>query len=228
MQGSRARASAFDALLLATGAAGRLLPVPGRTVPGVFSPGGAQTVLKDQGAVIGRRVVFAGASPLLYLAALQYHAMGVNVAAVLDTTRFTEKLRAVPQLVGRAPAVLLRSLSYLARMRAGGVSMLHGVSALGIEGEAQVEGVHFRDAAALGFGLRAETQLLDLASTQLTFDETHRQWLPVADPDGRVALGLHAAGDAATSVAPRPRRSAGALRPSPCLPMAARACLTPR
>jgi NADPH-dependent 2,4-dienoyl-CoA reductase/sulfur reductase-like enzyme len=205
-QGSVARAMPYDALLLATGATDRLLPVPGWTLPGVFSLGAAQTVLKDQGAVIGRRVVFAGASPLLYLAALQYRAMGIEIAAVLDTTRFAEKLRAAPQLAGTAPRMLLRGLSHMARLRAAGVPIHHGVTALAIEGEAQATGVRFRDAGgasqaiacdavALGFGLRAETQLADLAGATLEFDATHRQWLPVADPDGRLAPGIYAAGD---------------------------------
>ncbi|WP_426955632.1 FAD-dependent oxidoreductase [Muricoccus radiodurans] len=196
----------YDALLLATGATDRLLPLPGWTIPGVFSLGGAQTLLKDQGAAIGRRVVFAGASPLLYLAALQYRRMGVEVAAVLDTTRFAEKLRAMPALARTAPRTLSRGLGYMAKLRAGGVPILHGISALAVEGTARAEGVRFRDASgaeqriacdavALGFGLRAETQLADLAGAALRFDPDFRQWLPAADAEGRCGPGLYAAGD---------------------------------
>jgi NADPH-dependent 2,4-dienoyl-CoA reductase/sulfur reductase-like enzyme len=205
----QARTIRYDALLLATGATDRLLPVPGWTIPGVFSLGGAQTLLKDQGAVIGRRVVLAGASPLLYLAALQYRAVGIEVAAVLDTTRFMEKLRAMPELLQAAPRTLAHGLSYMARLRAGGVPVLHGVAALAVEGAERVEAVRFRDAAgterridcdavALGFGLRAETQLADLAGATLHFDPDFRQWLPEADADGRCAPGLYAAGDGCT------------------------------
>lgn len=201
-----ARTVRYEAMLLATGATDRLLPVPGWTIPGVFSLGGAQTLLKDQGAAIGRRVVFAGASPLLYLAALQYHVMGVEVAAVLDTTRFAEKLRATPALARTAPRTLARGLSYMARLRASRVPVLHGVSALAVEGAKRAEALRFRDAGgaerripcdavALGFGLRAETQLADLAGAPLRFDPDFRQWLPATDADGRCALGLYAAGD---------------------------------
>ncbi|WP_291296824.1 FAD/NAD(P)-binding oxidoreductase [Elioraea sp.] len=205
----RIRPLRYGALLLATGATDRLLPVPGWTLPGVFSLGGAQTLLKDQGALIGRRVVFAGASPLLYLAALQYKAMGATVVAVLDTTALPEKLRATPALAAAAPRVLARGLSYMARLRAGGVAIFHGVTALGIEGQDYAERVRFRcsrgaehdlavDAVALGFGLRAETQLLDLAGVPLAFDVDFRQWLPIVDGDGRAAPGLYAAGDGCT------------------------------
>src|SRR5262249_7231370 len=55
------------------------------------------------------------------------------------------------------------------------------------------------DAVALGFGLKPETQLADLAGCRFGFDETSRQWLPLTDGDGR-ALGVAAiylAGDGA-------------------------------
>jgi len=198
-----------DALLLATGATDRLLPVPGWTLPGVFSLGGAQVLLKDQGAAIGRRVVFAGASPLLYLAALQYRAMGVEVAAVLDTTRLAEKLGALPGLASSAPGILARGLSYMARLRAAGVPMLHGVTGLAIEGEGRAEAMRFSDAGgaqrriacdavALGFGLRPETHLADLAGAALRFDPVFRLWVPATDEDGRCRPGLYAAGDGAS------------------------------
>lgn len=205
-EGARITTLRPAALLLATGATDRLLPVPGWTLPGVFSLGGAQVLLKDQGAAIGRRVVFAGASPLLYLAALQYRAMGVEVAAVLDTTRFAAKLRALPGLARSGPRILARGLSYMARLRAAGVPILHGVTALAVEGEARAEAIRFTDhggaerriacdAVALGFGLRPETQLADLAGATLRFDPTFRQWLPATDADGRCGPGLYAAGD---------------------------------
>lgn len=205
-EGARITTLRTDLLLLATGATDRLLPVPGWTLPGVFSLGGAQVLLKDQGAAIGRSVVFAGASPLLYLAALQYRAMGVEVAAVLDTTRLGAKLRALPGLARSAPGTLARGLSYIARLRAAGVPILHGARALAIEGAARVEAVRVSDAGgterriacdavALGFGLRPETQLAELAGAGLSFDPAFRTWLPTTDADGRCGPGLYAAGD---------------------------------
>jgi NADPH-dependent 2,4-dienoyl-CoA reductase/sulfur reductase-like enzyme len=91
VRGSVAEAHGLDALILATGATDRLLPVAGWTLPGVYSLGGAQTLLKDQGCAIGRAVVFCGSSPLLYLAALQYSLAGAHVVAILDTTPLAAK-----------------------------------------------------------------------------------------------------------------------------------------
>lgn len=205
----RGAALRYDALILATGATDRMLPVPGWTLPGVYTLGAAQTLLKDQGATIGRRVAFVGASPLLYLAALQHHALGVNVAAVLDTTGAVAKARAVLALAGSDAHTFLRGLGYMARLWRGGVPMHLGATDFFIEGEERVTGLRIRsasgreqrvecDAVALGFGLRSEIQLAELAGSALRFDPVFRQWLPEADIDGRAGGGLYVAGDGAT------------------------------
>lgn len=207
LEAGRVTALRFDALLLATGATDRLMPVPGWTTPGVFSLGGAQTLLKDQGATIGARVVFAGASPLLYLAALQYRAAGAEVAAVLDTTPFAAKRAALPVLARAAPRLVGEGIAMLARLRHAGIAVHHGVEDLVVEGDEWVEAVRFRvggrrhrvgcDALALGFGLRPETQLADLAGVPLRYDADFRDWFPQADADGRCAPRLYVAGDGA-------------------------------
>ncbi len=64
MKDSAAATVGFDAIILATGAADRTLPIKGWTLPGVFTLGGAQVLLKEHGCLIGRRIVFCGRSPL--------------------------------------------------------------------------------------------------------------------------------------------------------------------
>ena len=85
----------FDALILATGATDRLLPIRGWTQPGCYSLGVAQIALKAQACAIGRKPVFLGTGPLLYLVAYQYAKAGVSPAAVLDTSAFAA--RAIPK-----------------------------------------------------------------------------------------------------------------------------------
>src|ERR1700739_4681865 len=53
------------AVVVATGAYDRQLPVPGWTLPGVMSAGAAQALLKGSAVVAGRRVVVAGSGPFL-------------------------------------------------------------------------------------------------------------------------------------------------------------------
>lgn len=88
LHAGRQRAVPYSHLLIATGATDRVLPFPGWTLPGVYTLGAAQIALKSQGCAIGRRVVFAGTGPLLYLVAYQYAKAGAQVEAVLDTNPF--------------------------------------------------------------------------------------------------------------------------------------------
>jgi len=198
----------FDALILATGATDRVLPIPGWTLPGVFTLGGAQVLLKEHGCLIGRCILFCGSSPLLYLAAKQYCAMGAEIAAVLDTTPFGAKVGAALELLS-APQIFVRGLGYMNGLRRAGVPVHHGVKLDAFEGTGGVERVRFRDrngreiviacdAVAYGFGLKPETQLADLAGIEFRYDAGFRQWLPHADGDGRCASGVFVAGDGAT------------------------------
>jgi NADPH-dependent 2,4-dienoyl-CoA reductase/sulfur reductase-like enzyme len=159
----------FDALILATGATDRLLPIKGWTLPGCYSMGAAQIALKAQACAIGRRVVFLGTGPLLYLVSYQYAKAGVEVAAVLDTSPAGGQLGALPHLASR-PALLAKGLYYRAQLMARGVTVHNGVVPLEIEGPESVAAVRFRDgggqdqqiacdAVGMGFHLRSETQL---------------------------------------------------------------------
>ena len=208
LRGGVADAIAFDALILAPGATDRVLPIAGWTLPGVFTLGGAQVLLKEHGCLIGRRVVFCGSSPLLYLAAKQYRAMGAEIAAVLDTTPFSAKVVATPDLL-MTPLTFARGLGYIKSLRRAGVPVHHGIRLRSFEGNVGVEAMRFQDrrgkevvlscdAVAYGFGLKPETQLAELAGARLRYDGTCRQWLPDYDPDGRCGGHLYVAGDGAT------------------------------
>ena len=212
---------AFDALILATGATDRVLPIPGWTLPGAFTLGGAQVLLKEHGCLIGHRVVLCGSSPLLYLAARQYRAMGAEIMAVLDTTSFAAKVGAAPDLLA-APQTFMRGLGYMNALRRAGVPIHHGVTLTAFEGTNGTERVRFRehngrevvvdcDAVAYGFGLKPETQLADLAGIEFRYDATFRQWLPLADADGRCGSGVYVAGDGATIGGARAAALSGAL-----------------
>lgn len=194
----------YDVLVLATGATDRAAPTPGWTLPGVFALGGAQALLKDQGCLIGRRIAFVGSSPLLYLAALQALRVGGEVAAVIDTSRFVEKVRALPDMLA-APSILFDGLRYMYALRRRGVQIFHGALATAFEGDRHVAAVRFHvgakaeriacDAVAYGHGLRPETQLAELAGCSFRFDPIHRTHIADADIDGRAGRGVYIAGD---------------------------------
>ena len=200
IQGNVAATVDFDAIILATGATDRTLPIDGWTLPGVFTLGGAQVMLKEHGCLIGKRIVFCGSSPLLYLAANQYRAMGAEVVAILDTTPFAAKISAASGLLA-SPGTFARGLGYMASLRRAGIAMHHGVELRAFERAQTVEAVRFRkrdgtevtlpcDAVAVGFGLKPETQLAELGGAEFRYDPVFRQWLPHCDADGRCAARL--------------------------------------
>ncbi|MBX3583109.1 MAG: FAD-dependent oxidoreductase [Rhizobiaceae bacterium] len=207
LQDGHVSSMAHGPLLLATGAIDRILPLPGWTLPGVYALGGAQVALKRHGCLIGQRTVFAGSSPLLYLAAAQYLRMGAKDIVVLDTTPLNEKIRAAPGMARYSLSTLLRGLSLMAELRRAGVRMLTGVRLDRIVGDERVEAIQFRsrrgpetincDSVALGHGLRPETQLAELAGAKLEYDPVLRHWFPQADAEGRAGPLLWVAGDSA-------------------------------
>ncbi len=210
MRGAQAETLAFDALVICSGATDRLMPVAGWDLAGTFSLGGAQIALKSQACGIGRRVVFMGTGPLLYLIATQYLKVGADVAAVLDTSRWSARLTALPGLLSR-PRLLWHGLRMARMLKQAGVPVHYGIRPVEITGtrEAGVDAVAFEDQAgkqhriacdaiALGYHLRPETQLADLARCEFAFDALTRQWLPVVDGDGRSSqAGVYLAGDGA-------------------------------
>jgi NADPH-dependent 2,4-dienoyl-CoA reductase/sulfur reductase-like enzyme len=200
---------AFDAAILCTGAMDRVVPIPGWTLPGVTTMGAAQIALKTQGCAIGRRVVFLGSGPLLWLVAYQYAKAGADVAAVLDTTPFATKLRAAPRLV-LGGATFAKGVFYVAWLRRRGIRIAEGVMPIAIEGGADgVSGVAWRDAkgreqrvgcdaVGMGWGLKPEAQLADLAAVPFRHDALQANWVPVRDGAGRTPVpGIYLAGDGA-------------------------------
>ncbi|CAB3663733.1 NAD(P)/FAD-dependent oxidoreductase [Trinickia soli] len=206
----RYRSLAFDALIVCSGATDRLMPVKGWQYAGTYSLGGAQIALKSQGCAIGSRPVLLGSGPLLYLLAAQYVKAGVHPVAVLDTSTLQQRNAALPAMLA-IPSTLIKGLRLLHVLRKARIPIYRGVRPMevlgtpdnGVSGVVveQANGARLElacDAVALGYHLRPETQLADLAGCAFHFDEAGRQWLPRVDDDGRSSVkGVYLAGDGA-------------------------------
>lgn len=203
LNNGRAESVEYAQIIVATGATDRILPVPGWTLPGVYSLGAAQIALKYQGCAIGERVAFCGSGPLLYLVAYQYAKAGAKVVAVLDSAPFSAQCRALPALLGQ-PATLAKGVYYRAWLSAHGIPVYQGATLGQIDGEQRVSGIRWGDqtlacdAVAFAHALRSETQLADLLGCEFAWSALNRAWLPLRDCAGRSSVsGVYLAGDGA-------------------------------
>jgi len=198
----------FDRLILATGAMDRIMPLPGWTLPGVYALGGAQIALKHQGCAVGHRVVFLGSGPLLFLAAYQYAKAGVNVAAVLTTAPWVGLAANLAGMTAQ-PGTAAKGAAYIAKLLSWRIPIIAAVRPSRVLGTDCVTGIEVLadgrvrrldcDALALGYGLKSESQLAELAGAHFVFDRVQNQWLPQTDDHGRAIGrdGLYLAGDGA-------------------------------
>jgi NADPH-dependent 2,4-dienoyl-CoA reductase/sulfur reductase-like enzyme len=185
------------AVVLATGAYERVVPVPGWTLPGVMTAGAAQTLLKGSGMFPYRRVVVAGTGPLLLAAATQLLAAGAAVAAVVEAVRpGPGDMRQVPGLLAGGRLVL-DGAGYLLRLAGARVPLLTGHAVEEISGDDGVGGVVVRrvhadwspsprhapreiacDAVLLSHGFSSSVELAAQAGLRLLWDAQRRSWRP--------------------------------------------------
>jgi len=126
---------------------------------------------------------------------------------VVDTSPAAAKCQALSAMAS-SPRTLAKGVYYRAWLAAHGIAIEEGVSRIGVAGDAGVREIHYRrgdvdktiacDAVALGFGLKSETQLADLAGCQFHFDPESHQWLPERNAEGESTVSrVYLAGDGA-------------------------------
>lgn len=211
------------ALIMATGALERPVPVPGWTLPGVMTAGAGQILLKSSG-LVAERAVLAGSGPLLYLLAAQMVRAGVPPLALVETQGRADLIRALPRLAAglRGWRVLAKGLGLMAELRRAGLRRITGASALRVEGEGRAEALAFRaggrerriacDTVFLHQGVVANTQASRLLRLDHVWHEGQRAGLPRCDAWGETALpGLFIAGDGAGIAGALAAEAAGRL-----------------
>lgn len=198
------------AVLIATGAMERPVPIPGWTLPGVTTVGALQTVLKQSGVYPRGRVVLAGSGPLLMLLASQYAAAGVRIEAILDTTPPGALNRAMlwlPLALVGARRTMLKGRRLRAAYGRAARQVWNGVTGIRAEGEGALRVVRFTDSSGIPREIEADTlalhegvipnpQLPRLVEAEHAWDARQRCFRPVLDGYGRSsAPGVYVAGD---------------------------------
>ncbi len=203
---------AYDALVLATGAYDRPVPLPGWTLPGVFTAGGASTLAKAHGVTPGKRVLVAGAGPFLLSVADDLAAKGCAVQ-VVEATPFSTALRGLA-VIGRDREILQQTVGFLARLARRGVKLHYGAMVTRIEGMERVARATIQrvdsqwhplpgtaervevDAVCLGFGFVPQLELAQALGCQISYRADTCEFLVHTDDALRTSISqIYAAGE---------------------------------
>jgi NADPH-dependent 2,4-dienoyl-CoA reductase/sulfur reductase-like enzyme len=233
----QARMIRADRVIIATGSQERPFPIPGWTLPGVMTAGGAQTMLKAQGLLPQGRTVLAGGGPLLWLLAAQILRAGGRLEAILDTMPRRNWLNAMYHLPDFALSpYFAKGLALLREVRAK--VRVHRVDRLEAVGKDRLREVVFAsggverrlsaDLLLLHQGVVPNVNLAIAAGVEHVWDKRQLCFVPVLDHDfGSSVPGIAVAGDGAgiaggTAAAERGRIAAiaavHALRPDMAMP----------
>ncbi len=212
------------ALVIATGAMERPVPVAGWTLPGVMTVGAMQILLKSSGLAPSGRLVLAGTGPLFYLFARQCLEAGAEHLTLLDTARTRNIPTALPHLpralTGQGWRYLTKGIGLLAALSTGRAKIFRGVTGIEIEGDARAASVRFLsggkpqqldcDLVGLHEGVIPQQQMTRSLGCDHRWDESQACFHPRRDECGRSTKpGIFIAGDAGGIVGAEASRHEG-------------------
>ena len=178
-------------IIIASGAADRAIVFPGWTLPGVFTAGGAQTLVKTQKINIGSKVVFAGSGPLALAFPSQLSGYGVNLVQVLESgpaPRATDIVKILGAVLGNVH-LLVDAARYRWNILRKRVPLSYGRIVVRAEGDGCVERVVHAasdkkwnpipgteqtieaDGLCLGYGFSPSVEALRLLGCEFTLNE---------------------------------------------------------
>jgi NADPH-dependent 2,4-dienoyl-CoA reductase/sulfur reductase-like enzyme len=206
----------FKHLLVATGAYDRPVPFPGWTLPGVFSAGGAQKLVKSERVLPGENILLAGSGPLQLVLADQILKAGGKIAAILEAGNLSGNwLQGLKGIWGNWD-FLAEGTRYLRSIQKAGVPLLRSHIILEARGKRQVEEAIIAkvdkdwrpkpntarsvkvDAVCLGYGLVPSTELTMLAECVHKYDLSAGGYVPLRTAGMETSVpGIYAVGDGA-------------------------------
>lgn len=187
-------------ILIATGSYDLPVAFPGWTKPGVMTVGAAQTLLKSQKVLAGRRVILAGSHPLLLIAADQLLRAGAEIAEIAfarGMPSLREMLAAVPAAPGHL-GVFAEAGRAAARILSKGVPVSTRTIVTAATGGAAVSGARVSrvdsdwrktgperevagDLLLMGYGFSPSTDLARQAGCDMRWDSRLGGWVVATD-----------------------------------------------
>lgn len=204
----------FGALVVASGAYERAAAFPDWDLPGVMTPGGAQTLVKTQRVLPGKRIVLAGSGPFLMPVATTLIEAGANIVGIYEATTPAEWASHAPRLWGHW-ARMGEALRYWRTIRGAAVPVHFGHVVVRAEGKDSVERVVLarcdRDGRVVGseqvveadtlcasYGFVPQVQVTRMLNCDHRYDERKGGWVPVHDDAMQTSVtGIYVAGEVA-------------------------------
>ena len=205
----------FRAAVVASGAYERAAAFPGWDLPGVMTPGGAQTLGKTQHVLPGERIVLAGSGPFLLPVATTLIEAGANIVGIYEATRPAEWTRHAPRVFGhwarmgeavrywrtiRRAHVPVRFGHVVAR--AEGLDALERVVLMRCDSEGRVipgtECVEAADTLCASYGFVPAVQVTRALGCEHRYDAAKGGWVPLHDDSMQTTVpGVYVAGEVA-------------------------------
>lgn len=192
-------------IIVATGAYEWPIPFPGWTLPGVTTAGAAQTLLKAQFVLPGKRILLSGTGPFQLPVATQLVQAGGNVVEILEALSARNFFRPFPKPWLHLDK-LLEAKTYYAALLRHRVPLRYGQAVIEVRGTSRLEeavvaplsqdGLPLRDKARIiavdslltNFGFIPSLQLVRLLGCATQWDEAGASWVAQCDDAQRSSL----------------------------------------
>ena len=183
-----------DILLFATGARERFLPFKGWTLPGVYSAGMVQVLMKSSGVLPAKEILIGGSGLFLFSVGYEFLKNKGKLFAVLEQSGMIDKVKMVPTLFHQF-SKLIEGAKYLSRFFFSGVPVKFRrkiVEARGngsleevVVGKVDAEGkliegtekIYKTEALGVGYGFVPNIEGPQLAGCDLEFSESKGGWI---------------------------------------------------
>lgn len=187
-----------DTLLFATGARERYLPFKGWTLPGVYSTGMAQVLMKSSGVLPARKILVGGSGLFLFSVGYEFLKNKGKVLAILEQTGMIDKLKMLPLLFQQF-SKFVEGGKFLAKIYFSGVPVKYRrriVEARGNNALEEVvvgkvdsrgkliegtEKIYKTEALAMGYGFVPNIEGPQLAGCEVEFSGSKGGWIVKVD-----------------------------------------------
>ncbi len=188
----------YDFLVLATGARERFLPFKGWTLPGVYSTGMLQVLIKSSGILPAKKALMAGSGLFLFAAAYEFLKNGGKLLGIMELSSFWNKIKFLPQVFHQYPK-FIEGGKYLSKIYGSRIPIKYQRQVIEARGENSLEEVvvgkvnkqgefikgfektYQTESLVVGFGFVPNIEAAQLAGCQLEYAQEKGGWTAVVN-----------------------------------------------